>query len=324
LYRGSRRGPTNGAFERRERLATSTATLDRLEESWWNEHAALIDRLWALPEDVRIPLRRDFARRARAFFGHGRILELACGTGWPGRMIAGKGIQIVGVDLSPEQIARARAEAANAGLAEHCEYHRGDVLKLGEDQFEGVLIHAGLHHLADDEAAVLLDGLARPGLKVLLYEPLYPRPAPLPAALRRLARAAVEVLVRAVMPRRGAFAYDEDTIQLLDEVVQESSRAGWFFSPKEAPFEESRLERLLRARFDIRRVYPSHFRSIDVAQRVGLIVDPKSRRRAVRRNLQPAIWLDRLLFATRTFRAFDAQYVFYSFELIGRRDERAA
>ena len=291
------------AFERRERLATSTQALDRLEEHWWDEHFALIERLWALPEDVRVVLRRDFARRARAFFGRGRILELACGSGWPGRLIAGDGIRIVGVDLSNEQIELARAEAARAGLAEQCEYQRGDIGTLAEVDVDGVLIHAGLHHLAEDEVASLLDGLSQRSLRVLLYEPVYPQPAPVPRPVRSGIRSMVELLMRLTMPPQRAAVYDEQTLRLLDGVVEQSTRAGWFFSPKEVPFDEKRIHEVLRARFHLKAAYPCHFRSIDVAQRVGLILDDASRQRAVRQYLEPALWVDRVLFATRAFRA---------------------
>jgi SAM-dependent methyltransferase len=308
------------AFERRDRLATSSATLDELEERWWNEHAALIERLWALPEDVRILLRQDFAKRARAFFGRGRVLELACGTGWPGRMIAGDGLRIVGIDLSREQIELARAEAGRAGLADVCEYRQGDISELPDGSFDGALVHAGLHHLADDEVEGFLDRLAtfRPGFKVLLYEPVYPIRARLPWPVRAAGRATAELLVRLAMPRVPAGEFDHAAAARLDEVIRASTEAGWFFSPKEVPFNETWLLNALRSRLTLVRAYPCHFRSIEVAQRIALITDPKRRRHAVARNLRSALLIDRLLLASRVFRFDETRYVFYAYELLTR------
>jgi 2-polyprenyl-3-methyl-5-hydroxy-6-metoxy-1,4-benzoquinol methylase len=315
----------SSAFTRRERLATSTPQLDELEELWWDAQSDLVECLWGLPEEVRSVLRRDFARRARTFFTGSRIVEIACGSGWPGRMIAGTGIRIVGYDLSAQQVKLAQEKAAKEGLATECEYHHGDITAIAIEDFDGAFIHAGLHHLADDEVEALLDRLARggPAFKVLLYEPVYPRPLNLPAALRSVLVHAIRLMVRIVTPPERKFSYDKETVKRLDEAVRASSDQGWFFSPKEAPFEKTRLVAELVKRFRIVRVYPCHFRSIDVAQKVALIIGKADRDRALARYLEPALRLDKLLFATGLHRLFADRYVFYGFELVGGAAENS-
>ena len=47
--------------------------------------------------------------RLEALFGRGdRVLDLGCGTGEDALTLAARGVRVVGIDPSPERIARAR------------------------------------------------------------------------------------------------------------------------------------------------------------------------------------------------------------------------
>ena len=52
----------------------------------------------------------------RAVASGGPVLELGCGEGGLALELARRGVEVLGLDLSPARIARARIEATNAGL----------------------------------------------------------------------------------------------------------------------------------------------------------------------------------------------------------------
>lgn len=52
----------------------------------------------------------------------GPALELACGTGDAAVWLAGRGLDVHGVDVSPVAVARATARAAAAGVADRCRF----------------------------------------------------------------------------------------------------------------------------------------------------------------------------------------------------------
>ncbi|MGH7474964.1 MAG: class I SAM-dependent methyltransferase [Longimicrobiales bacterium] len=60
--------------------------------------------------------------------GSKRILDCSCGIGTQSLGLARRGHQVLGVDLSPRAVARAKAEAASAGLA--IEFRVGDLRDL--------------------------------------------------------------------------------------------------------------------------------------------------------------------------------------------------
>jgi 2-polyprenyl-3-methyl-5-hydroxy-6-metoxy-1,4-benzoquinol methylase len=62
----------------------------------------------------------------------GSILDLACGIGRHSTLLAEKGFNVVGVDLSPTFIARAREIAAERGIREHVEFRVGDLRRIVE------------------------------------------------------------------------------------------------------------------------------------------------------------------------------------------------
>ena len=61
--------------------------------------------------------RADVAVCDRVFARPGRLVDLGCGTGRLAAHFAGRGFACTGVDLSPEMLDRARANADRAGVA---------------------------------------------------------------------------------------------------------------------------------------------------------------------------------------------------------------
>lgn len=77
-----------------------------------------------------------------------RWLETACGPGLIARAIAPRVSSVVGTDLTPAMIEKARVDAAEAGV-ENVSFEVGDatVLDLPDDSLDGAITRFSLHHI---------------------------------------------------------------------------------------------------------------------------------------------------------------------------------
>jgi SAM-dependent methyltransferase len=86
-----------------------------------------------------------------------RAVSLGCGTGALERDLARRGLVrcVLGIDLSPSALARARGEARSAGL-EGVAYAAADLnrLRLAAGSLDAVFVHQALHHVAALESCV--------------------------------------------------------------------------------------------------------------------------------------------------------------------------
>ena len=84
------------------------------------------------------------------------ILEIACGTGRFTVMLAERGADIVGLDVSGPMLQQGRGKARSAGVSDHLEWMRGDAARLPfpDDHFD-IVFAMRFFHLADTPAAFL-------------------------------------------------------------------------------------------------------------------------------------------------------------------------
>ncbi|MFC7166751.1 class I SAM-dependent methyltransferase [Halospeciosus flavus] len=85
-----------------------------------------------------------------------RVLEIACGTGRFTVMLAERGAEITGLDISGPMLQEGREKAQQAGVADHLEFMRGDAARLPfpDDYFDTVFAMR-FFHLADTPAKFL-------------------------------------------------------------------------------------------------------------------------------------------------------------------------
>ncbi|WP_181685679.1 class I SAM-dependent methyltransferase [Halorhabdus salina] len=85
-----------------------------------------------------------------------RVLEIACGTGRFTVMLAERGADVVGLDISTPMLQQGREKARAAGVDEHLQFFRGDAgrLPFPDDHFDAVLAMR-FFHLADTPVAYL-------------------------------------------------------------------------------------------------------------------------------------------------------------------------
>jgi ubiquinone/menaquinone biosynthesis C-methylase UbiE len=154
----------------RERLAAVRAARAAAAQAYFRRHAAQWDRIRRL--HVADSAVEDAIRTALADKPIRSLLDLGTGTG---RMLELFGPDIergLGLDLSLDMLALARARLDRAGL-KHCSVRHGDIydLALPLDSFDVVIIHQVLHFL-DDSARVIAEAarVLRPGGRLLVVD----------------------------------------------------------------------------------------------------------------------------------------------------------
>jgi ubiquinone/menaquinone biosynthesis C-methylase UbiE/DNA-binding transcriptional ArsR family regulator len=154
----------------RERLAAVRAARAAAAQAYFRRHAAEWDRIRKLhvaDESVEAAIRAALADKPFR-----SLLDLGTGTG---RMLELFGPEIergLGLDLSHDMLALARARLDRAGLR-HCSVRQGDIydLALPKDSFDVVIIHQVLHFL-DDSARAIAEAarVLRPGGRLLVVD----------------------------------------------------------------------------------------------------------------------------------------------------------
>ncbi len=113
----------------------------------WNQRYADDDLPWdtGFPEPILVE-----AVQAKTLLP-GRALEVGCGTGTNSRWLAEQGFDVLGVDLSPLAIERARGGTLAAGAAP-CRFEVADFLaaELAAGPFD-VVFDRGCFHTFDDD-----------------------------------------------------------------------------------------------------------------------------------------------------------------------------
>jgi cyclopropane-fatty-acyl-phospholipid synthase len=128
-------------------------------------------------EEAQLAKKRHIAAKLLIEEGH-RALDIGCGFGGMGLYLAGAtGAEVVGVTLSEEQHALARARAQRAGLSERADFRLQDYRDV-EGPFDrivsvGMFEHVGLAHfdeyfghvrrLLSDDGVMLLHAIGRSG-----------------------------------------------------------------------------------------------------------------------------------------------------------------
>ena len=119
-------------------------------------------------------------RAALAAFGaYGRILEIACGTGWWTQQLAEGAKEVTALDASSEMLERCRARVETAGLgAERVRYLLADIWEwTPERRYDEVFFGFWLSHVPDERFDAfweLVDAALAPGGRVFFVDSASP------------------------------------------------------------------------------------------------------------------------------------------------------
>jgi len=154
----------------RERLAAVRAARAAAAQNYFRRHAAEWDRIRdlhvadaAVEQEVHAALADKPIRS---------LLDLGTGTGRMLELFAPEIERGIGLDLSRDMLALARARLDRSGL-KHCSVRHGDIydLALPRDTFDAVIIHQVLHFLDDGARAIReAAGVLRPGGRLLVVD----------------------------------------------------------------------------------------------------------------------------------------------------------
>ncbi len=115
------------------------------------------------------------------FVGHS-VLAICCGSGMEMEYLVRAGARVVGLDISPGCLERARIRSGRYGVDYALVQGDAEHLPFSDGAFDYVLVHDGLHHLPQPELAVR--EMARVGrLGVLISEPALAAVTRIPTAL---------------------------------------------------------------------------------------------------------------------------------------------
>lgn len=290
---------------RTNRIDISSINLDKLEMDWWNKNAALIERIWALNYDMQKLIRLPYLTKMKSFFLKGRndkhvnILEIGCGSGWVCRLVADESFKVLGTDFSEQQLEIAKKQAVLNNKSKYCSYELADASTFEKD-FDGIVIHALLHHLSKVELNVFFSQLSKikAGTKVYMYEPVFIKPQiGKPSLTDRILNKIITKLKSFSINKAKKNGGLDILLQSGVENLYKEARAnGWYLSPKEVPFYEDELSNYLQPLFDIEKKYIVNRTDLEIAQALMLNKIEKPDFLYSKLLIPFSIWLDSISF----------------------------
>lgn len=290
---------------RTKRINISTSNLDKLELNWWNQNALLIEKIWALNYDMQKLIRLPYLSKMKKFFLKGRkdkhvnILEIGCGSGWVCRLVADESFKVLGTDFSEEQLEIAKKQAVLNNKSKYCSYELADASTFEKD-FDGIVIHALLHHLSTIELNVFFSKLCKikTGSKVYMYEPVFMKPLiGGPSFKDKILNKIITKLKLFSINKAKKIGELDTTLQSSVENLYKEARAnGWYLSPKEVPFYEDELFDYLQPLFYIEKKYVVNRTDLDIVQALMLNKIEKPNFLFSKLLIPISIWLDAIAF----------------------------
>lgn len=324
------RRPDIPVFTYYERPDKSSSSMEEAENLWWNEHGKLIEKVWVLSETINRQYRRNYVSEAVSFFKQGskksKILDLGCGSGWFGRMIADESLEYHGMDFSSTQIEIANIEKQRSPNKDFLNYYcLTDFKKIeGLHEVTGVVIHAFLHHLYWDELHNLfreLISVLPAGCKFFILEPIYPERFDQPPVSPQLGKSFKELTggyrsylqaIKSDLISKNL--YDTKTESELNKVVSESAMNGFFFSPKEVPFKINEFTNFLKNYLCVDGMFHCGVLNLETAQFIERI-DSNEMQEHYSKLLFPLVEsLDETLMSSNYFEANQEAYLFTAFK----------
>lgn len=265
------------------------------EKAWWNMYGDYMTYQWKLTpylhELIRTPLERDYVEYLLK--PGGLLLDLGCGSGWLSFNFAERGMSVLGIDVSAEQINSAN-QLKQACQVDNVSFECADFIHWDSAPYEGafdsVFVSAFLHHLPEvelEQTVRKIASLVKPRGRVFLYEPLTSaRPRSLPVkVIDRLCSLALLLQLDKLPKWFGLISARH---------FAELARGYRMTSPHERPVDVALLRKFCGNAFEICELKGWHLHSLGFSMQVTAL------RENVRRYYEPLgkFWfgLDQFLF----------------------------
>lgn len=107
-----------------------------------------------------------------------KTLDFACGSGENGIYAASCGSEVIGIDISPEGVNNAQANAKKFGVDKHCSFEvmDGEKMTFKKNTFDYAIEYGALHHVDLDAALSELARVVKPGGKMMCVEAMRHNP----------------------------------------------------------------------------------------------------------------------------------------------------
>lgn len=240
------------------------------EKQWWDKYGHYMTYQWTLTpllnQIIRTRWTEDFTNYL--FKDKGTLLDMGCGGGWLSLNFGEKGMTVLGVDVSSEQIAHAN-QLKNESRLENVSFQCSDLIgwECGEYEayFDSVFVNAFLHHLPPDEIGAIFKNInfvLKKGGRCYLYEPLTTSMEKAPF----IPRATNKLIERFMGLCLGTFPKTFDLWS--DEYKEQIERGYSMKSPHEGPIQWTALENCLPASVSVSETRGWHLYSLGWAMQV--------------------------------------------------------
>jgi SAM-dependent methyltransferase len=266
------------------------------EEAWWDKYGTYMTYQWKLTPSLNKILRAELENDFEQFLlnPNENLLDLGCGGGWLSLHFAEKGMDVLGVDISHEQINAANKSKIDKKLENLefvcCDFIQWDTEKYKEN-FSNVFVNAFLHHLPEKELELIINKIAtvlKPGGKVYMYEPLCSSSGVRSFSVRTIDLFSnyLNYFLLSAFPKWFDLYSDQHKIELKNGYQM--------CSPHERPVEIELIKKLCRNSFEIVEIKGWHLFSIGFAMQAMGLKD--SIREIYSRLALFWFWLDKFLF----------------------------
>lgn len=152
-----------------QRLAGHAVGLDDVARMW-DSNAAIWDAGLGSDGDDTRRYWSDDALLTMLGPPDGRhLLDLGCGNGYLSRILAARGAEVVGVDMSEAMLSHAATYPVDGGCVRYVRSSITDLSDLPPDHFDGAVSNYVLHDVADYEQALSeVNRVLRPGASLVL------------------------------------------------------------------------------------------------------------------------------------------------------------
>ena len=150
------------------------------EKAWWDKYGEYMTYQWTLTPALNKIIRSQWTRDFNEFLfcEKGMLLDVGCGGGWLSLNFAKKGMVVLGLDISDDQIKRAN-QLKNDSELKNLNFECADLVGWDcteyRDKFDSIFVNAFLHHLPSSEIGIIFQKIGyvlKKGGKCYFYEPL--------------------------------------------------------------------------------------------------------------------------------------------------------